>query len=210
MIFYRENITEAHIGYNWGTCWSKDTFIQLLTVIKLLTAELLKIKTLNYYRRIQRGFGAGQPVWDPKFLSHINKKLNYVKVISVNFALLQRLIDNYLTIFFLVNNPYSWLIYIFKTEKNSSKITIISFWVSGGLSPPNLLLKTVSPKNLCIRHWIVILESVTFCIVILCRFRYGVIHNVRTLGEGVVVQLKAHWLVWGKGGGGSPGSVRTS
>ena len=26
-------------------------------------------------RRIQRSFATGQPVWDPKFLSQINKKL---------------------------------------------------------------------------------------------------------------------------------------
>ena len=39
----------------------------------------LELYITNFYRPIQRGFGTRQPVWHPKFLSQINKKLNMLK-----------------------------------------------------------------------------------------------------------------------------------
>ena len=58
----------------------------------------------SYHRRIQRGFGGGQPVWDPKFLSQINEKLKILKSYNLyefSFIAMSHTIDNYLiTTFF--------------------------------------------------------------------------------------------------------------
>ena len=38
-----------------------------------------KINHLLFQGRIQKGFATGQPVWDPKFLPQINKKIKILK-----------------------------------------------------------------------------------------------------------------------------------
>ena len=81
--------------------------------------------------RIQRGFAAGQPVWDPKFLSQINKKLKILKIIlsELSHNTMSNTIDEYIIIAFsIVNNPYPCHPYMFITENYSSKFTIMSFW----------------------------------------------------------------------------------
>ena len=75
-----------------------------------------------------------------------------------------------------VNNPYQWHPLMFKTENNSSKITIISFSVSEGRVFSNPLLKMVFSKNLWIRHCrIFFFDSMVPCIyrrVLVKRFEF--------------------------------------
>ena len=49
------------------------------TVGKFWSTVLLVVRVLSSQRRIQKGFATGQPVWDHKFLSQINKKLKILK-----------------------------------------------------------------------------------------------------------------------------------
>ena len=46
---------------------------------EVITRKIYLILLMTKQGRIQRGFGTGQPVWDPKFLSQINKKLKILK-----------------------------------------------------------------------------------------------------------------------------------
>ena len=73
----------------------KNSFVNLTTAIESegsrFPSDLLK-KSLGWnkhwifapaHRRIQRVFGTGQPVWDPRFAPHINGKLKWL--IWMNF-----------------------------------------------------------------------------------------------------------------------------
>ena len=68
-----------------------------------------------------------QPLWDPKFISQINKKKKKnLKVILNELSLntMSNAIDKYIIIqFSIVNNPYHP--YMFMNENYSSRFTII-------------------------------------------------------------------------------------
>ena len=90
-------------------------------VLAWLTTDVSCLPTSYWF--IQRYFGTSQQVWDLKFLLHIKEKLNKSKQfqwISLNvpqFVTKPSMIDNYLrVILLLVNNPYLWHPYIFRTE----------------------------------------------------------------------------------------------
>ena len=93
-------------------------------------------------------------------------KTKNVKIISMNSCLSQCLRELIITkqLHFLVNNSYPWHPYILKTEKSPSKITIILFCVSGGFCPQSCCWVMVSPRNLCMHHWVVdVWKKYLFC-----------------------------------------------
>ena len=80
---------------------------------------------VNIQGRIQIGFPTGQPVWDSKLLSQINKKLKMFNTVH-----------NYIIITFsIVNNPHTCYLFMFITENYSSKFTIMPCWAPTPKSP---------------------------------------------------------------------------
>ena len=106
-----------------------------------------KIHLVYNQGRIQRAFATGQPAWDPKFLSQINKTKNLkVNLNELSPNTVSNTIDKCIIITFsIVNNFYQCHPYMFITENCSSEFKIMFFWAPVLNSPaendiPNSLI----------------------------------------------------------------------
>ena len=74
---------------------------------------------MSLFRNVSRKFATGQSLWDPKFLSQINKKNEILKVILNELSPnpMSYKIGKYIIITFsIVNNPFPCHIYVYNRK----------------------------------------------------------------------------------------------